>query len=264
MTHIEKLLDIMRQLRDPKTGCEWDKKQNFASIAPYTIEEAYEVLDAIQRGHMDDLCEELGDLLLQVVFHSQMASEMGHFTFDNVAASICAKLERRHPHIFGAQQGGSGIDANSVKHNWEEQKKQEKIGAGKGDDSLLADIPISLPALQKAMKIQSRVATVGFEWPDYIGALDKIKEEIRELEAELPQNKTDKIQSEIGDLLFSICNLAKYFNVSPELALAETNNKFINRFQYIENKLKSSNQDISSKSLEELDQLWNEAKKSNV
>lgn len=254
---IEKLRQIMARLRNPETGCPWDIKQTFASIVPYTIEEAYEVLDAIQRNDMRDLKDELGDLLLQVVFHSRIAEEAGHFNFDDVANAISEKLERRHPHVFGEE---GAITEEELHKSWNERKRAEKQKAGKGAEGTLADIPRTLPALIKASKIQDKAASAGFEWPDYHGAWNKVREELAELESAIATNKSDNIAEEIGDVLFSICNLARYFKVSPEISLNSTNQKFTNRFNEIETIIKSENKDISDKTLEELEILWEKTK----
>jgi ATP diphosphatase len=219
---LDRLVAIMRRLRDPKTGCEWDTVQTFETIAPYTIEEAYEVADAIARNDMDALADELGDLQLQVVFHSRMAEEAGHFTLDDVIGRICDKMERRHPHIFGdAEHGGH--------HLWEEIKAAERKKSP--DDSALAGVALALPALERAAKLQRRAARVGFDWPDSSGARAKIDEELVELDAE---NEHDRMFEELGDLLFAVVNLARHLNIEPEAALREASRKFERRFRAIE------------------------------
>jgi ATP diphosphatase len=219
---LDRLVAIMRRLRDPKTGCEWDTVQTFETIAPYTIEEAYEVADAIARNDMDALADELGDLQLQVVFHSRMAEEAGHFTLDDVIGRICDKMERRHPHIFGgAEHGGH--------HLWEEIKAAERKKSP--DDSALAGVALALPALERAAKLQRRAARVGFDWPDSSGARAKIDEELAELDAE---NEHDRMFDELGDLLFAVVNLARHLNIEPEAALREATRKFERRFRAIE------------------------------
>jgi ATP diphosphatase len=219
---LDRLVAIMRRLRDPKTGCEWDTVQTFETIAPYTIEEAYEVADAIARNDMDALADELGDLQLQVVFHSRMAEEAGHFTLDDVIGRICDKMERRHPHIFGdAEHGGH--------HLWEEIKAAERKKSP--DDSALAGVALALPALERAAKLQRRAARVGFDWPDSSGARAKIDEELVELDAE---NEHDRMFEELGDLLFAVVNLARHLNIEPEAALREATRKFERRFRAIE------------------------------
>src|SRR3954466_14243172 len=210
----------MRRLRDPVNGCEWDREQSFATIAPYTIEEAYEVADAIARDDMDSLADELGDLQLQVVFHAQMAEEAGHFALDNVISRICDKLERRHPHIFGDAEHSPG---------WEELKAAERQKSP--DSSALAGVALALPALERAAKLQRRAARTGFDWPDNAGPRAKIDEELAELDAETDhEGKLD----ELGDLLFAVVNLARHLNIEPEAALREANRKFEQRFRAIE------------------------------
>ena len=217
---LERLTNIMRRLRDPQTGCEWDRLQDFNSIAPYTIEEAYEVADAIAHNDMESLADELGDLQLQVVFHAQMAAEAGHFTIDDVLNRICDKLERRHPHIFGGAETSPG---------WEALKAAERSFSE--DKSALAGVAITLPALERAVKLQRRAARTGFDWPDTEGPRAKIIEELQELElATSDAERTD----ELGDLLFAVVNLARKLNVEPETALREANRKFERRFRRIE------------------------------
>jgi ATP diphosphatase len=217
---LERLVAIMKRLRDPQHGCEWDREQTFATIAPYTIEEAYEVADAIERDDMDALADELGDLQLQVVFHTQMADEAGHFALQDVIERICDKLERRHPHIFGDAEHSPG---------WEELKAAERKKAP--DDSALAGVALALPALERAAKLQRRAARVGFDWPDASGARLKIDEELGELDAESDQKR---MEEELGDLLFAVVNLARHLNIEPEAALRKANRKFERRFRAIE------------------------------
>jgi len=234
---------IMRRLRDPKTGCEWDRQQSFATIAPYTIEEAYEVADAIARDDMDALADELGDLQLQVVFHAQMAEEAGQFRLEDVIARICDKLERRHPHIFGDASHSPG---------WEELKaaeRQEQL-----DDSALAGVALALPSLERAAKLQRRAARVGFDWPDPSGPRAKIDEELAELDAE---SDHARMLEELGDLLFAVVNLARHLNIEPEAALREANRKFEKRFRAIEKA-----PGFEELSLDEKEALWAAAKKS--
>ena len=244
---LERLRQIMRRLRDPKTGCEWDTVQTFATIAPYTIEEAYEVADAIARDNMDGLADELGDLQLQVVFHAQMAEEAGLFTLDDVIDRICDKMERRHPHIFGnAQDGGH--------HLWEKIKAEER--AANPDKSALAGVALALPALERAAKLQRRAARVGFDWPDASGPRAKIEEELRELDAE---NEHPRMLEELGDLLFAVVNLARHLNIEPEAALREANAKFEQRFRAIEKA-----PGFIEMSLDDKEELWAAAKKSQT
>lgn len=219
---LERLVEVMRRLRDPDTGCEWDRAQNFATIAPYTIEEAYEVADAIAREDMHALADELGDLQLQVVFHAQMASEAGLFTLDEVIERICDKMERRHPHIFGNRQDGGH-------HLWEQIKAEERA---EGDDpSALAGVALALPALERAAKLQRRAARTGFDWPDSSGPRAKVDEELAELDAETGQKRRFE---EMGDLLFAVVNLARHLSIEPEAALREANRRFEARFRAIE------------------------------
>ena len=241
---LERLVEIMRRLRDPVSGCEWDTVQTFESIAPYTIEEAYEVADAIARKDMPALADELGDLQLQVVFHARMAEEAGLFTLDDVLNGICDKMERRHPHIFGhADHGGH--------HLWEIIKAEERAAAP--DKSALAGVALALPALERAAKLQRRAARVGFDWPDVSGPRAKIDEELAELDAE---TEHDRKLDELGDLLFAVVNLARHLNVEPEAALREANRKFEKRFRAIEQE-----PGFAEMSLDEKEELWVKAKK---
>src|SRR6476660_9214407 len=241
---LERLREIMRRLRDPKSGCEWDTMQTFETIAPYTIEEAYEVADAIARKDMDALTDELGDLQLQVVFHAQMAEEAGLFTLEDVLRRISDNMERRHPHIFGeAEHGGH--------HLWEIIKAEER--AANPDKSALAGVALALPALERAAKLQRRAARVGFDWPDVSGPRAKIDEELAELEAE---TEHDRKLDELGDLLFAVANLARHLNVEPEAALHEANRKFERRFRAIERE-----PGFSGLSLDEKEELWARAKR---
>ena len=241
---LERLREIMRKLRDPVSGCEWDTVQTFETIAPYTVEEAYEVADAIARNHINALADELGDLQLQVVFHAQMAEEAGLFTLADVLNRICDKMERRHPHIFGdAAHGGH--------HLWEIIKAEER--AANPDKSALAGVALALPALERAAKLQRRAAHVGFDWPDASGPRAKIDEELAELDAE---TEHDRKLDELGDLLFAVVNLARHLNVEPETALREANRKFEQRFRAIEQE-----PGFADMSLEEKEALWVKAKK---
>jgi ATP diphosphatase len=240
---LERLREIMRRLRDPVRGCEWDTVQTFETIAPYTIEEAYEVADAIARKDMDSLADELGDLQLQVVFHAQMAEEAGLFTLEDVLSRISDKMERRHPHIFGdAEHGGH--------HLWEIIKAEER--AANSDKSALAGVALALPALERAAKLQRRAARVGFDWPDVSGPRAKIEEELAELDAETDH---DRKLDELGDLLFAVVNLARHLNIEPEAALREANRKFENRFRAIEQE-----PGFAELPLEEKEALWIRAK----
>jgi nucleoside triphosphate diphosphatase len=242
---LERLVAIMRRLRDPVSGCEWDREQSFATIAPYTIEEAYEVADAIARDDMDSLADELGDLQLQVVFHARIAEEAGHFTLEDVLGRISDKLERRHPHIFGDAAHSPG---------WEELKAAERKKSP--DNSALAGVALALPALERAAKLQRRAARVGFDWPDTSGPRAKIDEELAELDAE---SEHPRMLDELGDLLFAVVNLARHLNVEPEAALREANAKFEKRFRAIE---KTSG--FADLTLEEKEALWVAAKQAQA
>ncbi len=269
---IDDLLAIMARLRTPVTGCPWDLKQDFRSIAPYTIEEAYEVADAIERGDFDDLKDELGDLLLQVVFHAQMAEEEDRFAFDDVVEAITSKMIRRHPHVFG---DGDAEDAVAVKARWDEIKAEEKAeraarrsnGTASGDadaepGGLLADVAVALPALTRAEKLQKRAGKVGFDWNDPRAVLAKIREEIAEVESELdaPAQSEDRVADEIGDLLFAVANLARHLAIDPEEALRRANAKFVRRFRHIETELHAKKRALSDASLDEMEALWTAAK----
>src|SRR3982751_1848683 len=245
--NIERLVAIMAPPRDPVSGCEWDTVQTFETIAPYTIEEAYEVADAIARNDMDSLADELGDLQLQVVFHAQMAEETGHFTLEDVISRICDKMERRHPHIFGDLEHGGH-------HLWEEIKAAERQKSS--DDSALAGVALALPALERAAKLQRRAARVGFDWPDTSGPRAKVDEELAELDAE---NDPRRLEEKLGDLLFAVVNLARHLNVEPETALREANRKFEKRFRAIE--VEAGFADLS---LDEKEALWVKAKRSQA
>jgi ATP diphosphatase len=256
MSSIERLLQIMARLRDPQRGCPWDLEQTFSTIAPYTIEEAYEVADAIERQDIPALRQELGDLLFQVVFHSQMAHEQGAFAFDDVVAAICDKMERRHPHVFGDARIDSAA-AQTVA--WEEQKRLERERSGA---SILADVPLALPALTRANKLGKRAAQVGFEWPDVKGALDKLDEELGELRKELAEQAGPaEIADELGDVLFCVVNVCRYLGVDPETALRGANAKFERRFGYVEQRLREQGRGAREATLEEMDRLWDEGKK---
>ncbi|MDP2697896.1 nucleoside triphosphate pyrophosphohydrolase [Thalassospira sp.] len=259
---IAELLTVMARLRDPQTGCPWDVEQTFDTIAPYTIEEAYEVADAIAQGDMTELREELGDLLLQVVFHSQMASEDGHFTFDDVARSITDKMIERHPHVFG---DAAPRTTDGQNQSWEQQKAVERArkSARNGDTphSALDGVASALPALMRAEKLTKRAARVGFDWPNIEQVLDKLREEISELRAELTAcPDPDRIEDELGDMLFVMANLARKLGVDPEVALRRTNRKFTTRFQFIEAELAREGRSATQSDLTEMDALWNKAK----
>lgn len=254
---MSELLAIMARLRDRETGCPWDIEQDFSTIAPYTIEEAYEVADAIERKDMADLQDELGDLLLQVVFHAQMAKEAGLFDFDDVCRSINDKMIRRHPHVFG---DASQRDTDSQNQAWEEQKALERKQKDKGE-SLLDDVPVALPALKRAQKLQKRAATVGFDWPDADRVLEKVDEELGEVRDAIMHNDQSAIDEEVGDLLFVCTNLGRKLKVDVEAATRSANAKFERRFRHIEARLDAQNRTTSDASLEEMEALWDEAKR---
>ncbi|HIF9514639.1 TPA: nucleoside triphosphate pyrophosphohydrolase [Photobacterium damselae] len=256
---IEQLLSIMAKLRDPKDGCPWDIKQSFDSIVPYTIEEAYEVADAIEKQNWLDVKEELGDLLFQVVFYSQMAKEQDLFDFDEVVAGICEKLTRRHPHVFANKQFASEAE---VKANWEAEKAKERADKAV-DNSILANVPLAMPALTRADKIQKRCAQFGFDWDSVAPVAEKVVEELDEVMDEYQQVALDqnRIEEEMGDLLFSVVNLSRHLNVNPERALQKANKKFERRFRKVEKNVLEKGMEISNCSLEQLDQEWNIVKK---
>ena len=251
--NISDLLVIMEKLRSPE-GCPWDKEQDHKSILSCLIEETYEFIDAVDNEDLENMREELGDLLLQVVFHAQMAKEKGHFDFEDVADAISEKLIRRHPHVFGEVQL-EGSDA--VVQQWEEIKKQEKKDAPK---SALSGVPNNLPALLKAQKIQKKAAQVGFDWPDAQGPAEKIREELVEFEKECNAGDTDKMEAEFGDLLFSVVNLGRKLKIDPEKALGRTNQKFVKRFLEIEKQIAADGKETKGLDLAALDQYWKKAK----
>lgn len=256
MSPIDRLNGIMAQLRAPVGGCPWDVEQTFETIAPYTLEEAYEVADAIERGDMDDLKSELGDLLFQVVFHARMAEEQGLFVFDDVATAIADKLERRHPHVFGDE----AAKANGVaqKARWEDIKAAER--KARAQHGVLDDVPVGLPALARAAKLTRRAARVGFDWPSTAEVLDKLDEEVGELKAEIVAGDLEKAREELGDLLFVMANLARKLGVEPEDALRGANAKFARRFAFIEAKLAKDGRTPEQSDLAEMDGLWDAAK----
>ncbi|WP_422013941.1 nucleoside triphosphate pyrophosphohydrolase [Reyranella sp.] len=258
---LPRLLAVMAWLRDRQHGCPWDIDQTFRTIAPYTIEEAYEVADAIERDDIPALKEELGDLLLQVVYHSQIASESQAFSFDDVAAAIADKMVDRHPHVFGDMDIRTA-DAQTI--SWEARKAAERAakGSAEGTAGALDGVARALPALMRAEKIQKRAARVGFDWATIGPVIDKIEEELRELRVELEAGKVeqDKVSDELGDVLFAVANLARHCKVDPEVALRATNDKFEKRFRHIERRLAESGRKPSDASLEEMEALWQEAK----
>ncbi|NGO64064.1 nucleoside triphosphate pyrophosphohydrolase [Rhizobium daejeonense] len=265
---ISRLIEIMAALRDPKTGCPWDIVQTFETIKPYTVEEAYEVADAIERNDPDDLCEELGDLLLQVVFHARMGEEAGLFSFGDVVEAITRKMIRRHPHVFAVSDADT---PESVKAQWDEIKRQEKReraerralrGTAEHDVKAghLGDVQRSFPALTEALKLQERAAKVGFDWSEPEPILDKIEEEIAELREALAEGKPEKITDELGDLIFALVNIGRHVDADPEQALRGTNTKFRRRFSYIENSLKENSETLEDATLERMEELWQAAK----
>jgi ATP diphosphatase len=257
---ISRLIEIMAALRTPKTGCPWDLEQSFATIAPYTLEEAYEVADAIARGDLGDLEEELGDLLLQVVFHARMAQEQDAFDFGDVVEAITAKLIRRHPHVFGDQHAR---DPEAVNGLWDEIKAQEREAKAANDkpalEGALAGVPVALPALTRALKLQSKASKVGFDWHDPRAVLRKIREEADEIEAALDHGDPSAA-GEVGDLLFAAVNLARHLDADPESLLRKTNKKFERRFSSIERALARRGKSPQDATLAEMDALWDEAK----
>jgi len=256
MSSINKLLEVMARLRDADDGCSWDQKQDFSTIAPYTIEEAYEVADAIAREDFAALRDELGDLLFQVVFHAQMANEAGMFDFDDVAGAISDKMLRRHPHVFGTEYERA---EGAVDGSWERIKAAER--AGKDDDSALAGVAVALPALKRAQKLGKRAGTVGFDWPDRQGVRDKIREELDELEEAVGSRSVASIEEEFGDLLFAVVNLARHLDVDPEKVLTSANYKFERRFRDMESAVREDGKALNDQSLESLDKEWRAAKK---
>lgn len=265
---LDDLLHLMARLRDPQYGCPWDLKQSYASIVPYTIEEAYEVADAIERSDFEHLPGELGDLLFQVVYYSQLAHEEGRFEFAQVVDGITRKLIRRHPHVFvdGDLYGkpdAARLEEAAVKQRWEELKAEERAEKAAVPEqlSLLDDVPNALPALSRAVKLQKRAAQVGFDWPEALPVVDKVREELGEVLEAMSENDPQAIAEEIGDLLFVVTNLARHLKVDPETALRSANGKFERRFRFIEQTLRTAGQPIENCSLEQLDALWGEAKK---
>lgn len=254
---INDLLQIMQALRDPDSGCPWDQVQNFASIAPYTIEEAYEVADAIARDDMPELCDELGDLLLQVVYHAHMASEQNDFKFDDVVNSICQKMIRRHPHVFGDQ-----TQKDQGKPDWDELKRQERISQGKhNDSSALAGVARSLPALLRARKLQKKASKVNFDWSSLAPVLLKMQEELDELQHAVRQQDDKAIQDELGDVLFCAVNIARHTQLDAEWVLQQANDKFESRFRRVEEMAQQRQQQLTDLDEDELEALWQAAKK---
>lgn len=257
--HVEELIAIMARLRDPENGCPWDVRQDFASIAPYTIEEAYEVADAIDRGDMHDLRDELGDLLLQVVFHARMAEEAGHFAFGDVVASICDKMLRRHPHVFADATHASDAARS---RDWDRLKAEERAAKGSEDTSALAGISRGLPEWQRAVKLQKRAANVGFDWPDHRPVLEKLAEELEEVRHEFDHGADEaRLADEIGDVLFVAANLARHAKVDVSRALRGANAKFERRFRAMEAAAAAEGRELSSYPLDEQEALWARVKR---
>lgn len=265
---ISRLIEIMAALRAPKTGCPWDIEQNFSTIAPYTIEEAYEVADAIARDDFDDLREELGDLLLQVVYHAQMAEEIGEFTFGDVVEAITTKMIRRHPHVFGDEKARS---AGMAKGMWEKikaaekaEKRESRIARGLDPEDhgkgFLDSVPVAFPALTRALKLQEKAARVGFDWSEAAPILDKIEEEIGELREALATGDAAPIKDEFGDMLFAVVNLGRHLQLDSEAALSGTNEKFRSRFHYVERALAAAGGSLEKATLAEMEALWQQAK----
>jgi MazG family protein len=259
---IETLLEVMARLRHPTTGCPWDRKQDFHTIAPYTIEEAYEVADAISRGDTEALVDELGDLLFQVVFHAQMASEKAAFNFGDVVAAVVEKMIRRHPHVFGDERVDH-VKAQSL--SWEAHKARERKqrGSGNQEESLLDHVPEGLPAVKRAQKLQKRAATAGFDWPSAMEVIPKLEEEISELRQAMEEDAPAAwVAAELGDLIFSCINLARHLNIDAEMALRNSNTKFESRFKYIERTLARDGRSVAETDSDTLEALWDEAKRS--
>lgn len=264
---ISRLIEIMEALRQPDTGCPWDIVQTFETIKPYTIEEAYEVADAIERNDTDDLCDELGDLLLQVVFHARIAEEMGEFSFGDVVHAVTSKMIRRHPHVFAVSDADT---ADSVKIQWDIIKAQEKreraerrLRRGIGDDfkaGFLGSIPRTQPALTEALKLQEQAARVGFDWSAPEPILDKIEEEVRELREALADGRPEKVADELGDLIFALVNIGRHVKTDPENALRGTNTKFRRRFHHIETSLQNNGETLETATLDRMEELWQSAK----
>ena len=268
MYQLNDLLHLMARLRDPQHGCPWDLQQDYASIVPHTLEEAYEVADAIESGDFDHLPGELGDLLFQVVYYSQLAREEGRFEFATVVDAITRKLIRRHPHVFpdGDLYGSPELprlDETAIKQRWEEIKAEERAEKAAAPEqlSLLDDVPSALPALSRAAKLQKRAAQVGFDWPEALPVVDKVREELGEVLEAMSENDPKAIAEELGDLLFVVVNLARHLKVDPENALRAANGKFERRFRFIEQALREAGRPIESCDLEALDALWGAAKK---
>jgi ATP diphosphatase len=265
MSDITRLLEIMARLRDREQGCPWDKQQTFATILPFTLEEVYEVADAIERGDMDELKSELGDLLFQIVFYAQMAKEQGLFEFGDIVAGISDKLVQRHPHVFATAEIKSAAAQTLAWEKHKEQERAQKAASESRPASMLDNIPLALPGLMRAAKLQRRVARVGFEWPDIMPVLDKIEEEIGELREALANGgKRDEMEHEIGDLMFACVNLARHADIDPEVALRSVNRRFETRFRRVEALAGEQGRILPEMTLAEMDELWEQAKAEEV
>lgn len=257
---ITRLIEIMAALRDKKTGCPWDIEQNFATIAPYTIEEAYEVAEAIAQDDMMELRDELGDLLLQVVYHAQLARETGAFAFPDVVEAITTKMIRRHPHVFGDETAKAAGHAKEVWERVKAEEKRERSGSMPAEKRVLDGVPVALPALMRAVKLQQKASTVGFDWNDPKAVLAKLREELAEIEAEIDGATHDRLEDEVGDLLFAAANLARHLKVDADQALRHANAKFVKRFGAIEDVLAAGGRSPADASLDEMEELWQKAK----
>jgi len=258
LEHTQKLLTIMQALRDPEGGCPWDKKQSFETIVPHTLEEAYEVADAIEKGDMSELEGELGDLLFQVVFYAQLGREEQLFDFESIAQAMSEKLVRRHPHVFSDKKLETDEE---IKKNWEQQKQQERVSKNQANTSLLDDLPKSFPALSLAQKMQTRVGRHGFDWPDLDGVVEKLEEEIAELKQAIASKNQADIEDELGDVLFSCVNLSRHLKCDPETALRKSCRKFEERFRQLEKVIAAQELTVDSASLEQLENAWQQAKR---
>ena len=267
---VSRLIDIVAALRDPGTGCSWDLRQTHDSLSPYVLEEAHEVVDAIERNDRSDLRDELGDLLLQVVLHARLAEEDGAFAFGDVVEAVSAKMIRRHPHVFPAsrdQPGSSFGDLVRTRESWDAIKAEERLTKGRGRGAttgLLDDLTIALPGLTRAVKLQTRASTVGFDWPDAKAVLAKIDEEVREVSQAFDDGDREALSDEIGDLFFAVANLARHAGIDPEQAVRGANAKFVRRFGYIEKALCAKGRPLQAATLEEMEDLWSEAKRSGL
>lgn len=262
MDSVQQLLQIMKSLRDPATGCPWDREQDFQSLIPYTIEEAYEVADAIERNELNDIKEELGDLLFQIVFYSQLAEEQKAFTFNEVAQVICDKLVRRHPHVFANAKISDATAQTRVWEDLKQEERQQKTGKSSAALSHLDNVSRTLPSIMRAEKLQKRAARAGFDWPDIKGVMDKVYEELEEVQVELDiaEPEVARLEDEIGDLFFSCVNLSRHAGVDAEVCLRKANLKFEQRFRQLEAICQSRQQELDTLSSEELEKLWQEVK----